>query len=304
MSDFTSSFWEIYIGAITLVSILACAVLLLGMSSRRVPGGSSETTGHTWDEDLGEYNNPLPRWWMWMFLITIVFSLGYLVMYPGLAFFGGSANWTSTGQYEEEMKQADAQYGPLFQRFASRDITELAKDAEARAVGQKLFLNHCSQCHASDGGGSRGFPNLVDRDWLYGGDPQSIKNSIAEGRNGVMPGFGEALGAEGPRDVAHYVFSLSGRAHDSIRAARGREKFNTACVACHGADGRGNPALGAPNLIDKIWLHGSAEETVVETIVNGRINTMPAHREFLGEAKVHILAAYVFGLSNPAPAGR
>ncbi|MFM9971546.1 MAG: cytochrome-c oxidase, cbb3-type subunit III [Burkholderiales bacterium] len=306
MSDFTSGFWEIYLAVITIVSILACLLLLLGMSSRRVSGGSSETTGHTWDEDLGEYNNPLPRWWMWMFILTIVFSLGYLVLYPGIAIYKGGFDWSSHGQYEEEMTQAEAQFGPLFQKFASREIKDIAYDADARAIGQKLFLNHCAQCHASDGGGSRGFPNLTDRDWLYGGDPATIKVSIADGRNGIMPALGAALGAEGPRDVAHYVFSLSGRTHDSIRAARGREKFNTTCVACHGAEGKGNPQLGAPNLVDKIWLHGSAEEIVVETIANGRNNMMPAHKEFLSEAKIHLLAAYVYGLANPnpAPAGK
>jgi cytochrome c oxidase cbb3-type subunit 3 len=304
MSDFTSSFWEIYIGAITIVSIFACLALLLLMSSRRVPGGASETTGHTWDEDLGEYNHPLPRWWMWLFILTIVFSLVYLVLYPGLAFYKGSFHWTSTGEYQQEIREADAQFGPLYQQFAKRDIKDIAYDAEARAVGQKLFLNHCAQCHASDGGGSRGFPNLTDRDWLYGGDPESIKATIANGRNGAMPAFGAALGAEGPRDVAHYVFSLSGRTHDAIRAARGREKFNATCVACHGAEGKGNPQLGAPNLTDRIWLHGSSEEHVIETIAKGRINMMPAHKEFLGDAKVHLLTAYVFGLSNPAPAGK
>jgi cytochrome c oxidase cbb3-type subunit III len=304
MSDFDSSFWEFYIGAITLVSIFACLALLLLMSSRRVSGGSAETTGHTWDEDLGEYNNPLPRWWMWLFILTIVFSLVYLALYPGLAFYKGSYNWTSTGQLEQENKEADAQFGPLYQKFASREIKDIAYDPEARAMGQKLFLNHCAQCHASDGGGSRGFPNLTDRDWLYGADPQTIKTTIANGRNGVMPAFGAALGTDGPRDVAHYLFSLSGRTHDSIRASRGKEKFNTVCVVCHGADAKGNPQLGAPNLTDKIWLHGSSEEAVIESISKGRNNMMPAHQEFLGEAKVHILAAYVFGLSNPASAGK
>ena len=304
MSEFTSGFWEIYIGAITIVSILACLVLLLTMSSRRVSGGATETTGHTWDEDLGEYNNPLPRWWMWMFILTIVFSLGYLAFYPGLAFYKGGGNWSSTGQYDEEIKQADAQFGPLFQKFASRDIKDLARDPEARAVGQKLFLNNCAQCHASDAGGSRGFPNLTDKDWLYGGEPETIEATIANGRKGAMPAFGAVLGSEGPRDVAHYVFSLSGRTHDSIRAARGREKFQTICAACHGAEGKGNPQLGAPNLTDKIWLHGSSEEAVVETITGGRNNLMPAHKELLGDAKVHVLAAYVYGLSNPAPGGK
>ena len=301
MNDFTSGFWGIYIGAITVVSILACLVLLLSMSSRRVPG---ETTGHTWDEDLGEYNNPLPRWWMWLFIITIVFGLAYLVLYPGLVWYQGALNWTSTGEYQEEIQLADQQYGPLFQKFSSRDIRELARDPEARSIGQKLFLTHCAQCHASDAAGSRGFPNLADGDWLYGGDPESIKASIANGRNSVMPAMGAALGDEGTRDVAHYVFSLSGHAHDATRAARGREKFQSVCAACHGAEGKGNPQLGAANLSDKIWLHGSSEDQVVATIAKGRISMMPAHQDFLGDAKVHILAAYVYGLAGSATPGR
>ena len=299
MNDFTSGFWEIYIGAITIVSIIACLVLLMAMSSRRVPGGTSQTTGHVWDEDLGEYNNPLPRWWMWLFIITIVFGLAYLVLYPGLGLYRGTLNWTSTGEYQEEVKLADAKYGPLFQKFASRDLKSVASDPEARAIGQKLFLNHCSQCHASDGAGSRGFPNLTDGDWLYGGDPETIKATIASGRNGVMPALGPSLGVEGTRDVAHYVFSLSGHGHDATRAARGREKFRSICAACHGAQGKGNPQLGAPNLSDKVWLHGSSEDQVVATITSGRNSVMPAHKDFLGEAKVHILAAYVYGLAAP-----
>jgi len=301
MSDFTSGFWDYYIAIITLLSIVACAVLLQAMSSRRVSGGKTETTGHVWDEDLGEYNNPLPRWWIWLFYITIVFSLGYLVLYPGLGSYAGSAKWTSVGQYDGEMKQAEQQYGALYAKYASQDLKQVAADPEARAIGQKLFLNYCAQCHASDAAGSRGFPNLTDRDWLYGGDPETIKTSIMNGRNGTMPPFGPVLGEDGAKNVANYVLSLSGRTHDSVRAALGKDKFSTICAACHGADGKGNPALGAPNLTDAIWLHGSAEATIIETIMRGRTSLMPAHKDFLGEAKVHLLAAYVYGLSNPLP---
>ena len=303
MSDFTSGFWEFYVGIITVVSILACAVLLHTMSTRRVPGGTAQTTGHTWDEDLGEYNNPLPQWWIWLFYITIVFGLIYLVLYPGLGSYPGSTKWTSRGQYEEEVKQASEQYGPLYDKYAAQDLKQVAADPEARAIGQKLFLNYCAQCHASDGGGSRGFPNLTDRDWLYGGEPETIQTTILNGRNGIMPAMGPVLGDEGTKDVAHYVLSLSGRTVDSIRAARGREKFATICAACHGPDGKGNQQIGAPNLTDQIWLHGSSEASIIETIGKGRNSVMPAHKEFLGEAKVHILAAYVYSLSNPQPAG-
>jgi cytochrome c oxidase cbb3-type subunit III len=297
MSDFTSAFWEYYIALISAAGIAACAVLLWTMSSRR--GTSAEsTTGHVWDEDLGEYNNPLPRWWMWMFYITIVFSAGYLALYPGLGTYEGWFGWSSTGQYTEEVKQAQDRYGPLYAKYAAADLKDVAHDSEARAMGQRLFLNNCAQCHASDAGGSRGYPNLADRDWLWGGEPEAIKASIADGRTGVMPAFGAVLGGEGTRDVAHYVLSLSGRTTDPIRVARGKDKFVATCAACHGADGKGNVALGAPNLTDRTWLHGSTEPALVETISKGRNNRMPAHRDFLGDDKVHLLAAYVYGLSN------
>lgn len=303
MSDFTDSFWAYYVGIATVVSIIACAVLLWSMSTRRVPGGA--TTGHTWDEDLDELNNPLPRWWIWLFYITIVFSLIYLVLYPGLGSYTGSYKWTSTGQYEAEVKKASEQYGPLYEKYAAQDLKRLASDPGARAIGQKLFLNHCAQCHGSDAAGGKGFPNLTDNDWLYGGDPETIKTSIMNGRNGVMPPLGPALGEDGAKDVANYVLSFSGRRHDPARAARGKEKFGTICAACHGPDGKGNQTLGAPNLTDDIWLYGNSEAAIVETVTKGRgTNTlspgqsvMPAHKDSLGEAKVHILAAYVYSLS-------
>jgi cytochrome c oxidase cbb3-type subunit 3 len=299
MSQFTSSFWDFYIGVISIVSILACGVLLLAQSKRRVAGGQAETTGHTWDEDLGEYNNPLPRWWMWLFWITIVFSLVYLALYPGLGSYAGMWKWTQVGQLEKENARANAQFGPLYEKFAGQEVTELAKNPGALAIGQKLFLNNCAQCHASDGAGSRGFPNLSDGDWLYGGDPATIKLTITEGRNGIMPPFGPALGEQGTKDVAHYVMSLSGMANDSIRTARGKPSFAQICAACHGAEGKGTPLLGAPNLTDRTWLHGAGEPVIIETITRGRNSQMPAHKELLAPAKIHLLTAYVYSLSQP-----
>jgi cytochrome c oxidase cbb3-type subunit 3 len=299
MSQFTSSFWDYYIGVISVASILACGMLLLAQSKRHVAGGQAETTGHTWDEDLGEYNNPLPRWWMWLFWITIVFALAYLALYPGLGSVAGYWKWTQVGQLEQENAQANAQFGPLYEKFAGQEVAQLAKSPEALAIGQKLFLNNCAQCHASDGAGSRGFPNLTDGDWLYGGDPATIKRSISEGRTGVMPPFGAALGEQGTKDVAHYVMSLSGLAHDSIRAARGKPPFAQICSACHGAEGKGNPQLGAPNLADKTWLHGAGEPVILETVTRGRTSQMPAHKELLTASKIHLLTAYVYSLSQP-----
>jgi len=296
MSDFTSDFWHLYIALLTLLSIVACALFLKSQSVRKA--GPVETTGHQWDGDLAEYNNPLPRWWSWLFYLTIVFSLAYLVLYPGLGSWRGTLGWSQVGQLAEEQQAAEKQFGPLYRKFAALEVETLAKTPEALAIGQKLFLNNCAQCHASDGAGSRGFPNLTDRDWLWGGDASTIKATITEGRTGVMPPFGAALGAEGAKNVANYVRSFSGLTSDSLRVAFGRELYQQNCVACHGAEGKGNAALGAPNLADKTWLHGSAEPVVIETITKGRTSHMPAHKVLLDEARIHLLTAYVLSLSK------
>jgi cytochrome c oxidase cbb3-type subunit 3 len=257
-----------------------------------------ETTGHSWDEDLVEYNNPLPRWWIWLFYITILFSFGYLVLYPGLGAYRGSYEWTSSKQYDEEVVQAEAQTGPIYEKYAKTDLKQLAADPAVLAIGQKLFLNNCAQCHSSDARGGKGYPNLTDAEWIYGGAPETIEETITNGRKGVMPPWGAVLGEEGVKDMAHYVMSLNGRTFDSLRAARGKDKYMTTCVACHGAEGKGNPAIGAENLTSATLLHGADEPALIETIGKGRTDTMPAQKELLGAAKVHILAAYVWSLSN------
>jgi cytochrome c oxidase cbb3-type subunit 3 len=297
MSEFASGFWDLYIALLTIVSIAACAVFLKSQSVRKVRA-ENETTGHTWDEDLAEYNNPLPKWWSWLFYITIVFSLIYLVLYPGLGTWPGTLGWTQVGQLKDEQQRAEKQFGPLYDKFAAMEIEALVKNPEALAVGQKLFLNNCAQCHASDGGGSRGFPSLTDMEWLWGGTPEAIKTSIAEGRMGVMPPWGQLLGEQGVKNVSHYVRSLSGLTHDSIRAALGKDIYMQNCVACHGADGKGNPAMGAPDLTDKVWLHGSTEELISQTISRGRVDQMPAHKDKLSAAQIHLLTAYVYWLSR------
>jgi cytochrome c oxidase cbb3-type subunit III len=301
MSDFDSSLWSLFIAGSTVLGIVACALLLVSLSKRKV-ATDPDKTAHVWDEDLDEYNNPLPRWWIWLFWITIAYSVGYLWVYPGLGSWQGSSRWSSVSQYQEEVKVAEQQYGPLYARLAAADLVALSGDPEARQVGQKLFLNYCSQCHSSDGRGSKGFPNLTDNDWLYGGEAETIKASILNGRNGVMPPMGAAVGPGGAKDMANYVRSLSGLAHDAAGAARAKPKF-AICAACHGAEGKGNPALGAPNLTDSVWLYGSSEATLIETIEKGRANVMPAHKDFLGEQRSHILAAYVYGLSRKADSG-
>ena len=300
MSDFTSDFWVVTIALITVLSIIACAVLLYAYSTKRaVKGEQAGTTGHTWDEDLHEWNNPLPRWWMWLFYLTIVFSLAYLALYPGLGIYSGAFDWSSRKQYDDEQQQAALRYGPIFDKYLKQEVAAVAADPEARAIGQRLFLNYCAQCHGSDAGGSRGFPNLRDTDWLYGGDPATIKESIANGRLGTMPPLGAAVGnAEDVKDVANYVRSLSGLTHDTLRLPRGRQKFAAICAACHGPDAKGNPQLHAPNLTDSVWLYGSSEATIIETITKGRSGQMPAHKGFLDDGKIHLLTAYVYSLSR------
>lgn len=301
MNEFTGEFWTAYIAILTVVSILACGLLLWRLSTRRLaPGQQAGVMGHVWDENLEEYNNPLPRWWMWLFWITLVFSLAYLLLYPGLGSFAGALKWSSTGQYEGEQTRAKERYEPAFAKYAAMEIPAVAADSQAREIGQRLFLNYCSQCHASDARGGRGFPDLTDDDWLYGGEPQTILASIRQGRSGVMPPWPQ-LGEEGIRNVTHYVLQIAGRTHDDLKAAEGQPLFAANCAACHGADGKGNPALGAPNLTDQLWLYGGGETSIQESVSKGRNGHMPAWGEFLGPSKTHVLAAYVYGLSQPAP---
>lgn len=297
MSDFVNEGWGIYIAVITIISIVACFVLLYKLSTKRVPGSTVQTMGHKWDGDLEEFNNPLPMWWMWLFVITLIFGALYIVLYPGLGAYAGVLGWSSQGQYENEQKKAAERFGPVFEKYRAMDVRAVAANPEAKEIGQRLFLTYCAGCHASDAGGTKGFPNLRDGDWLYGGEPDNIKTSILEGRSGLMPPLGAALGDEGTKDVAHFVLSLAGKTHDSLRASRGKELFTANCVACHGPEGKGNQALGAPNLTDDVWLYGGGESTIIETVTKGRNGHMPSHKNFLDEAKVHMLAAYVYGLS-------
>jgi len=298
-ATFSSGFWNIWIIVLTLGNILACWWLIWWASKRRA--GDPEigaVTGHTWD-GLEEFNNPLPRWWLWMFYVTLIFSLLYLVLYPGLGTFKGVLNWTQENQHAAEVQKADEKYGPVFAQFASQSIEDLAGNKEAQKIGGRLYANYCAMCHGSTAQGGAGFPNLADNAWLWGGSPEQIKVSILDGRNGVMPGWEAPLGGEqGVNEVAAYVLSLSGRDVDAAMAETGKGKYAAFCASCHGADGAGNPALGAPNLADETWVYGGSEGAVRKSIAKGRNGVMPAHRDFLGEDKSHLLAAYVYGLSK------
>lgn len=297
MSDFISGAWSVYVAAATIVALLACLALLI-IASRRKVMSDDNSTGHVWDEDLKELNNPLPRWWMGLFVITVIFAGAYLALYPGLGSHPGSLKWSSSGQLQAETDKAVAAMAPVYARYASMSAADLAQEPQAMGIGERLFLNHCAACHGSDGRGSKGFPNLADGDWLWGSSHDAVKEAITHGRNGVMPAMASALGgADDVRDVAHHVLSLSGSTHDSVAAALGKPKF-AACAGCHGADGRGNQALGAPNLTDNIWLHGWGEQAIVNIITNGKNNAMPAQASRLTPEQVHVLGAYVLSLSR------
>jgi cytochrome c oxidase cbb3-type subunit 3 len=300
MSDFFSSGWSIYIAAITLVGLLFCLVLLLVASRRKVMAGDN-STGHVWDEDLREMNNPLPRWWAGLFVITVVFAVAYLVIYPGLGSNPGTLHWTSTGEHAADVDQARTAMAPVYARFVSQPAEALAKDAAAMAIGERLFANNCAQCHGADARGSKGFPNLTlsGASRLATGSPESIETTITNGRQGVMPPMAAAVGtAEDVHNVANYVLSLSGSAHNNVAAQLGKAKF-VVCAACHGPEGKGNQAIGAPNLTDQVWLHGWGEAAITAMVTQGKVNVMPAQAQRLSPAQIHVLAAYVWSLSQP-----
>ena len=301
MSDFLNSGWSWFVAAATLLSLLAC-LLLLWVASRRKPMAADHSTGHVWDENLVELNNPLPRWWMVLFVLTVLFSFAYLFFYPGVGSARGSLDWSSRGELEADQKAAAAQMAKVYAAYTAMPVEALAGDRSAMAIGERLFINNCSTCHGSNARGSKGFPDLTDNDWLHGGTPADIAATITNGRIGVMPPMAAAVGsAEDVRDVANYVLSLSRSPHNSIAASAGRAKF-AVCAACHGPDGKGNTTIGAPNLSDRTWLHGWGEQAVVNAVEHGFNNVMPAQGGRLTPEQIHVLAGYVWSLSHPAGA--
>ena len=320
-----SSFWSIWISVLSLGTLVGCYLLLRFCLNNFAGVEEGESMGHTFD-GIEELNNPLPKWWSTFFLATIIWGFGYLLMYPGLGNWQGLFGWSSSNQgilsleeskekallakendlivqYDMEIKAADKKYGPIFEAFAAQPIEKLATDEAALKVGQRLFIQNCSQCHGSDARGTTGFPDLTDKDWLYGGSPAEIKHSIMEGRKGEgMIGWETMLGGEqGVKDVAAYVLSLSGREVNLESAKQGKAKF-AMCSGCHGVDGKGSAAhglpLGAPNLADNIWLYGGSQRVVEQSIRHGRAGVMPMWKGILGEQKVHVISAYVYSLSQ------
>jgi len=298
MSDFFNDGWSIFVAAATLASLAACLVLLF-VASRRKAMASDNSTGHVFDGDLKELNNPLPRWWMILFILTVVFAFAYLWAYPGLGSAPGSKGWSSRGEHAADEEKARAEMARVYAAFNDQPAAAIARSPQAMAIGQRLFINNCAPCHGSDARGSKGFPDLTDNDWLHGGSPEKIEETITGGRIGNMPPMAAAVGGPSDvHDVAQYVLSLSNSAHDSIAAARGKSKF-VVCAACHGADGKGNQQIGAPNLTDDIWLHGWGEEAIVDIVTHGKTNVMPAQKGRLTPEQIHVLASYVWNLSQP-----
>ena len=298
-----SNGWSWYVILGTVLSLLACFWLIVWTNRQRQSDADiAESESHVWDENIRELNNPLPMWWLWLFIITIVLSAVYLVVYPGLGNFAGVASWSQHNQYDAEMAAAEASYGPLFAAYGQRAIPDLATDEGALAIGSSLYANYCSQCHGSAALGARGFPNLRDDDWQWGGEPAQIEQTILTGRTGVMPALGPALGGEaGIEEMVEYVRGMPD-GQDSSSPAHGL--YVGLCAACHGAAGEGSPILGGPRLDDDIWLYGSSPGAVRASIVDGRIGEMPAHAALLGPDRARILAAYIYSFrNNPGAAG-
>ncbi len=321
-----TTFWSLWIIVITVGTLLGCAVLLVWCLKDKMGVEEGVDMGHEYD-GIRELNNPLPKWWTYLFICTFIFAAIYLTLFPGLGNFQGVLGWQSSDQqvlsleeskasiasaqetktlvqYAKELDDADTYFGEAFKRLAYnnggselRPIPEIAEDSDALKVGQRLFLQNCSQCHGSDARGQKGFPNLTDNAWLYGGEPEAIVTTIRHGRIGQMPAWKDALGEQGITEVVSYALSLSGRSVNAREAEAGKAKF-VVCAACHGTDGKGNPAVGAPDLTDQYWLFGDSRAAVTETVTNGRSGVMPAWIDILGEDKVQLVAAYVWSLSN------
>ncbi|MFG3694293.1 cytochrome-c oxidase, cbb3-type subunit III [Stutzerimonas stutzeri] len=300
-----TTFWSWYITLLSLGTIAALVWLLLATRKGQRHDSTEETVGHSYD-GIEEYDNPLPRWWFMLFVATVLFALGYLALYPGLGNWKGmlpgyEGGWTQVKEWQREMDKANEQYGPLYAKFAAMPVEEVAQDPQALKMGGRLFASNCSVCHGSDAKGAYGFPNLTDNDWLYGGEPETIKTTIMGGRQAAMPAWRDVIGEEGIRNVAAYVRNLSGRdVPEGINAdvEQGQKIFATNCVACHGPEGKGTHAMGAPNLTDNIWLYGSSFGQIQQTLRYGRNGRMPAQQDHLGNDKVHLLAAYVYSLSH------
>jgi cytochrome c oxidase cbb3-type subunit 3 len=289
-----ASFWSYWIIILTTVTIVGITWILFA-NRKREQQSTEKTTGHVYD-GIEEYDNPLPAWWFYMFFITIVWGIGYLIIYPGMGNYPGAIGWTQIGQLDREVAAADEKYRDMRDRYLALPVAEVAADPAARKMGMRLFANNCAQCHGADAKGAYGFPNLTDDDWIYGRDPEIIKATIVNGRQAVMPAWGSVIGDEGIADVTQYVLSLNGKQVNEAQVEKGEKVFQTYCVACHGPDAKGNPAMGAPNLTNGVWLYGGSAEQIAHSLRAGRNGMMPSFKDTLSEDKIHLLTAYVYGL--------
>ena len=308
---------SIFIAAVTILHILGYIGLVYWTTHIKAGGDAKEgeIIDHTWDGDLKEMNNPMPGWWLSLFYLMIAFAIAYLFLYPGV--YKGSKGWTQLTQYQQESRRVDARSAEYFRHYAGKSVEDLAKDPDALATGRRIFLQNCAVCHATDAGGTPGnYPNLTDKDWIWGGTPENIINTITNGHTGAMPAGGalisvtpgQAPSAEDQQkleDVSNYILALGGYEHDQALAEKGKELYGTSCVACHGPDGKGNPVIGGINLADQTWLYADDPEDpaalkafIQHQIQHPRNNVMPAWKDILGEAKIKVVAAYVYSLSQ------
>ena len=292
-----SNAWSWYLIIGTMVTLVACFWLVAWTNRQRASDEEiAEAESHVWDEDVRELNNPLPMWWLWLFVLTVIWSIGYLVYYPGLGNYEGLGEWSQEQQWTDEVAAAEAEYGPIFAAYGGMEVAELVNDSGALDIGFSLYQNYCSQCHGSTAQGARGFPNLTDDEWLYGRSPASIEQSILLGRNGIMPPLGAVFASEEAIDeMVRYTQRMpEGMDTDSPAHAQ----YMQLCVACHGPTGEGMTVLGAPSLVDDVWLYGSSPTEIRKSIVEGRIGAMPAHANLIGPDRARILAAYVYSLTE------
>lgn len=292
MSDFVSEFWSWFIIIPTVLGLIFCVVLVVA-NITAPKSGEAETMGHVWDEDLKEYNNPLPKWWLNMFYITLAFGAVYLLLYPGLGSFAGLLGWTSKDRYENEVRAAEASFKPLYDAYLATPLDRLAGNPNAMGTAKRLFATNCAICHGADARGAAGFPNLRDPEWIWGDGDSEIKATIADGRTAVMPGWEAVIGTEGVEQVSEYVYSLTRDPLNPSFVDPGKQHYNTLCVACHGPEGKGNPALGAPDLTDGVWLYGGSLGAIRQSVEKGRFGVMPPFGEQLGESRIHLLTAYL-----------
>ena len=293
------AFWHWFVAAGTIVFTIWC-IWLISWSAKQGPQNvaDDELVGHKWDGDIEEWNNPAPKWWLYLYFITIAWAIGYMIAFPSLGNYQGMLGWSQEGQYEAEMQAASENYEPIYEKFAAMEFVELSQNDEAQALGRSLFASYCTTCHGSDARGAPGYPNLTDNDWLWGNAEAELIATIGNGRQAAMPVLTPALGGdEGIDNMVKYVKSLSGGEADA-GAMSAQPMFVALCSVCHDVDGTGNKIFGAPNLTDDTWLYGSSAETVRETIVSGRNGQMPPHGDLFGENRTKILAAYIYSLSQ------